>query len=122
MTNEEKFSPRFGFEAGVLVEVARKDSYVICGYFCDVHDSHLVLMYAVGSADSWHLDIPRIPLSDIEWIKIRSGPWRFWAEAVPKDAKWVALHYSGDISFWYNALMPEAKDGIIRLERPWWAT
>jgi hypothetical protein len=113
--NEEKFSPVFGFEPGVVVEIgiAVKNGFDRSTFYFERYDqaSDSVMLSthwpisAFSKLNRW--------CENIKSIRILSGPFRFWSEDVPE---WAEVHHhavTGRSA--YNEFGPQSAS-------TWWST
>jgi hypothetical protein len=130
MTNHEKFSPVYGFEQGVVIEIV--DAYsptetTYLGYFSHVEDDEL-WAYTLNSPPDESFEIAT---DSIKSIIIRSGPWSVWQFAPPEvvgvaydPADLVPLRfYELSIEFKHDRLrLINSETPYIWMARPWWAS
>lgn len=111
MTNEEKFRPEWGFEAGVVVEVTSNDNLKVVGFYREllpgiVEEPSLQFirdeappMLSLCTFDPSDLSKEKdyfrafrqsIPADHIKSIRILSGPFSVWADYIPG---WAESHH-----------------------------
>lgn len=120
LTNAQKYSPEFGFEPGVVVEVILPDDYKIIGFFMRL-DYGISLTLSQGNTGSDAINANRI-----KSIRILSGPFSIWNFA-PKgavgclyaeNARTPVMFYKHPETFAIDKLDPDM-DGDF-MPAPWW--
>ncbi len=125
LSNAEKYTAQFGFEAGVVVEVVSITNYFTFGKFIGLDRRYMELYKQQEdrvTVDSFgYVDIP---IREIKSLRLLSGPFRHWAEDVPDWA--VACRVtSRDIVFYDKDEIEETypvSDGEVETFRPWWCS
>jgi len=128
MTNTEKFSPAWGFEAGVVVEVADHKDRPTVGHFVSAGNRYF--NHPEGKHDFIVLDTFKgwqdFRVAEIKSLRILSGPWAVWQFA-PKGAIGAELEDNSPcpIMFFnssekYQALKDHTETGFVYLDAPWW--
>lgn len=130
MTNKEKFSPVYGFEPGVVVEVTFSRNVANFGpdkpyifRFKGYSEYEIVILEENNGNE-----LQPYP-GEIDSIRILSGPWSSWNFA-PDNANWIEFGNGHSIPImawvWTESELKSRKDrvidSLIYLPRPWWAT
>jgi hypothetical protein len=116
LTNAQKYSPEFGFENGVVVEI---DGFL--WYFNRMEGEGLIV-----SRTSELLGNIKLSISLIKSIRLLSGPWASWQFA-PADAIGVSIDSPfGDVKFFIKGEQKQFDEyrrehwTFTSLDAPWW--
>jgi hypothetical protein len=133
-TNAEKYSPAYGFEPGVVVEIHTYDGERAVEYFNRIGEDYITC------TNAWYPSPPDgeygegyHPIvywfDEIKSIRLLSGPWAVWQFA-PADSVAVAYDPGDAVPFRFYDLMAEFKHDRLRLlnsdrkyvwmSAPWW--
>lgn len=123
LTNAQKYSPFYGFDPGVVVEMDTTYGGKTCCYFQHAEETKLWINDYEG------IDDPSfIFFDDIKSIRLLSGPWAVW-ECAPKklpvvgveieDASYCPIMFFKDLES-FEALKNNPEQGYMYLPAPWW--
>lgn len=131
LTNAQKYSPEWGFEPGVVVEIHTDDGEKAVEYFNRIGEDYITC------TNAWHPCPPDgeygedyhpilYGFDEIKSIRILSGPWSIWNFA-PKgavgclyaeNARTPVMFYKHPETFAIDKLDPDM-DGDF-MSPPWW--
>lgn len=118
LTNAQKYSPEYGFEVGVVVEIDDDLIGKTLGFF---HHFGAGLLWLNDYQDSQHPSA--IEVDEIKSIRLLSGPWAIWNFAPPWAT--ICTNNNGDIVFyddfaWSQHLIYNPTSEGQEINAPWW--
>lgn len=128
LTNAQKYSPVYGFEPGVVVEVIGVKNVKYTGYFTQLMLPDTLSAYHRFQLDNGAFNVFGFMVKDIKSIRILSGPWAVWQFA-PKgavgvvhdlQANFILFYNHGDTDFDAHVKKHMGLNRYTYLPAPWW--
>lgn len=126
LTNAQKYSPVYGFEPGVVVEVIDVKNVKYTGYFTQLMLPDALSAYHRFQLDNGAFNVFSFMVKDIKSIRLLSGPWSVWQFA-PADAIGVSIDSPfGDVKFFIKGEQKQFDEyrrehwTFTSLDAPWW--